>query len=155
MKNVYLRIPWLIPVLGIALVAGSLIGAATYVEIARKTHDAETSIATAVRLRHDLELCAVLRTLHQGDINSATLELDLLLCNDIVAINSQLASADADDRAFFKNAFGRFALVRPQSAELFADVTQELRSEQIEAENILARADAGKRPGIQNVADLP
>jgi hypothetical protein len=155
MKDAYVKMPWLIPVLGIALVAGGLIGAATYVELERKTHDAETSIATTVRLCHDLELCAVLRTLHQGDINSAARQLDLLLCNDIVAVNSRLASADTDDRAFVKNAFVRFSLVRPKSAELLADVTQELRGDQIEAENILARAGAGTKPGIGTVAVLP
>jgi hypothetical protein len=155
MKNAYLKIRWLVPVLGIALVAGSLIGAATYVELERKTRDAETSIARTLRLRHDLELCAVLRTLRQGNVNAAARQLDLLLCSDIVTIDSQLASADADDRAFIKNAFGRLALVRPQSVEVLADVTQELRSDQIEAEHILVRAAARTKPGIANVAVLP
>jgi len=155
MKTHYIKTNWLIPVLGIALVASGVIAAATYLELERKTHSAEVSMAAMACLNRDLQLCSALRTIHEGDVSTAARHLDLLLCEDIIAVNSQLASLNDGERAFIRNAFARFALVRPKSAQLLTDTTQELRSDQIEAETILAQAGAGIIPGTGNIAALP
>ena len=66
--------------------------------------------------------------------------LDLMLCEDIISINSRLASLEEWDRAFIKNAFARLALVRPKSAQLLTHATEALRDDQVETERILLRA---------------
>jgi hypothetical protein len=155
MKTNRNRINWLIPALGIALVALGLSVGAIYLELEGRTRSAEASMARMVRLRHDLELCAVLRTFHEGNVTAAARQLDLLLCSDIVTLNAHLASTDAEERSFVKNAFARFALVRPLSAQLLADDENELREEQIEAERILAQAGGGAIAGINRVTVVP
>jgi hypothetical protein len=140
MKTNHDRTNRLILALGIALVASGILAAATYVKFERETRSAEVLIATCGRINQDLQLCAALRALHEGDVSGAARRLDLKLCGDIVAINSQLGSADAGERAFVRNAFVRFSLVRPRSVQLLTDATQELRSDQVEAESILAQA---------------
>jgi hypothetical protein len=154
MKTGYIKMNWLIPSLGIALVAVGVIAAATYLDLERQNHSAEVSMARMARLHQDLQLCGVLRTIQAGDVSSAARQLDLLVCNDIVAVNSQLASADPEDCKFIRNAFVRFALIRPRSAALLTDATQELRSDQIEAETILAQAGDGIMPGTGSVAGI-
>jgi hypothetical protein len=155
MKTNGMKLNWLIPIMGIALVAGGLLAAATYLKLEHEDHAAQESIARMQRLQRDLQLCAVLRTIRDGDMNSAARDLDLWLCSDIVALNSQLASVDAGDRSLIRNAFARFALIRPASAELLTEEGHELRSDQVEAETILARALAAIRPGHSGLASLP
>ncbi len=155
MKPDRIRINWLIPALGIVLIASGALAAATYLEYERANHSAELSMAAMNRLSHDLELGSVLRTFHEGDASAAARHLDLVLCNDIVGLNSQLAAMDAGDRAFIKNAFVRLSLIRPRSAQLLTDATQGLREDQVEAERILAHAGAGIMPESHSVAVLP
>jgi hypothetical protein len=155
MKTNHVRTDRLILVLGFALVAGGIMAAATYQNLERQTHSAEVLIATCGRLNQDLQLCAALRAIREGDVNRAARRLDLKLCEDIVAINSQLASTDAGDREFIKNAFARISLTRPKSARLLTGATQGLRSDQIEAERILAQAGGGTVPANEVVAASP
>ena len=143
MKTNYLKTDWLIRLLGIALVAVAAMAAATYLNLERKVHSAEVFNANYDRLCQDVELCSALRAIHEGDISGATRRLDLKLCQDIIALNQQLASADAGDRVFIKNAFVRFTLLRPRSAELLTDDTKELNPDQVEAERILQEACDG------------
>lgn len=150
-----IRINWLIPVLGIAMAAGGFMAAATYLNCEREIRSAEDSMATIKGLHKDLQLCEALRTIHEGDPDLAARRLDLILCEDIVAVNAKLASADPLERAFIRNAFARFALVRPKSALLLADASQELRSDQVEAERILAEAGTGVTPLDAAVAIVP
>jgi hypothetical protein len=155
MKTNDTKLNWLIPLMGIGLVAGSLLGAATYLNIERENRSEEESIARIQRLQRDLQLCDVLRTIRDGDMNSAARDLDRWLCSDIVALNSQLGSAGAGDRALIQNAFARFALIRPWSEELVGEEGTELRSDQVEAERILVQAGAAIGPGHSGLASLP
>jgi hypothetical protein len=157
MKNTTISINWLVPILGIAWLAGGLMGAATHSKLEQntKTHSGEASCAILDRLRLDWRICGALRSMHEGGVNAAVQKLDLVLCDDIIAINSELASAEAADRAFVTNAFESFARVRPKSAALLAGTGQELSYDQIEAERILEHAATGTIPGIKGLAVLP
>jgi hypothetical protein len=155
MKNTSIKMKWLIPTLGIAMVAGSLVGAATYIELGREAHSGEAYNVALGHLRLDEGLCCALRSMHEGDVNSAARQLDLLLCDDILAVNSELTSPRAAERAFVMNVFARFALVRPKNAALLAGTGQELRDDQIEAERILEHAANGITPGNKGLALLP
>jgi hypothetical protein len=155
MKNNLIKIKWLIPILGIASLAGSLVGAATYIELQREAHSGEAHHAALGHLWLDQGLCCVLRSMHQGDVNSAAQQLDRLLCGDIIGINSELGSAGAADRAFVTNAFAHFVLVRPKSAALLAGTGQELSDDQLEAARILEHAANGITPGNKSLAVLP
>ena len=53
MKTRYLKIDWLIPVLGIAVVAGSLVAATTYLDLERQAQAEESFTATLDRLYED------------------------------------------------------------------------------------------------------
>ncbi len=137
----------LIPVFGITFVTAAVMAAATYVDLERKTHCAEAFGATLDRLYADQKLSAVLRTIQEGDVATATQRLDLLLCDDILAVNSQLASARSTERAYAQDVFIRIARLRPKNAEVTAGTTQELSSDQIEAEKVLAGACAAIKAG--------
>jgi hypothetical protein len=155
MKSIHIRINALIPALGIALVIGGLLVAMIYQKLEEHSKVAEASITRAVYLYHDLQLCAALRTMREGDATAAEQRLDRVLCNDIVALNSQLPSADAEEQAYVKNAFARFALIRPRSAELLANNPTDVHADQVEAEKILERS-AGAILGARGaVAALP
>jgi len=155
MKTNYITIGRLIPLLAIALVAGGAMAAATYLDLQRKTHAAEASTAAIIPLAKDLQLCSVLRTIHEGGMSTAAQRLDVMVCEDIIAINSRLASLDEEDQGFIRNAFARFVLIRLNSAELLTDATQGLCDQQIEAERILAQAGAGILPPHEGIAALP
>ena len=141
---------------GVALVAAGLAAAASYRNLEQKARSEETLTPLYRSLHQDLELCAVLRAMHEGDVSGAARRLDLMLCEHIVALNSQLAAGagDAGDRAFVQNAFARCSLMRPRSTELLTDATQPLRSDQVEAEKILAEA-RGRLTNVANVAGSP
>src|ERR1035437_10752963 len=116
MKTRYLKIDWLIPVLGIAVVAGSLVAGTTYLNLERKIHANEALTATLDRLYQDHQLSVALKTIHNGEVAAATQRLDLLLCGHILATNSELTSADPRTRTIVEDAFRRMARIRPKSA---------------------------------------
>jgi len=95
-------------------------------------------MAAMARLNRDLELCSALRTLHEGDVSTAARRLDLVLCEDIIAVNSQLASLDEGERAFIRNAFAAFCACSAKKCPTVNRHHPELGSNQIEAETILA-----------------
>jgi hypothetical protein len=140
MKTYPIKTDGLILALGIALVAAGLWAAANYRHFERETQSAQATIAACLRLNQDLQFSAALRAIHDGEANRAARMLDLRLCEDIVAVHGQLASADSGNRALIENAFARLSLVRPPSAQLSADAGRPLRPDQIEAEHILAQA---------------
>ena len=118
-------------------------GGATYLDYEPQTQSADVLIAKCLRLNQDLQLCAALRAIHEGDMHGAARRLDLKLCEDIVALNSQLASADAADRAFVENVFARISLIRPTSDHPSTGAMAKLCTDQIAAERILAQAVDG------------
>ena len=112
MKTRYLKIDWLIPVLGIAVVAGSLVAATTYLDLERKAQAEESFTATLDRLYEDQQLSTALKTLHDGAVDAGVQRLDLLLCGHILRTDSELASAGARTRTFVEDAFRRIAQVQ-------------------------------------------
>jgi hypothetical protein len=154
MKMNYSKMNRLIPLLGIALVAGGVMAAATYLDLERKICAGEAFGATIDRLCADEKLSAVLKTLKEGDVSAAVQRLDLLLCDDILAVNSRLASADNTERAYAQDMFVRIARMRPRNSEITLNAVQELSNDQIEAERILSEACAGTNPADEAVVAL-
>ncbi|MGD0260397.1 MAG: hypothetical protein ABSD29_11305 [Verrucomicrobiota bacterium] len=143
MKTQYIKTDWLIPWLGIALVAAGFAAAATYLDLERKTHSAEAFSGTLDRLYQNQILSAALKTLHDGDVGTAAQRLDLLLCDNILLLNSELASADDRQRAYVKGAFTKVARLRPNNSSTTAGDAQKLNNDRIKAEKILMEACAG------------
>ena len=140
MKTKYVSMDRLIPLLGIALVAAGVAAAATYLDLERKAHSGEAFAATLDRLYQSQRLSAALKTMHDGDANAATQRLDLLLCDNILIINSETASANELSRAYVKDIFVRIARLRPKNPDTATGEAQKLDSDQIQAEKILAQA---------------
>jgi hypothetical protein len=61
----------LIPWLGIGLVAGGVIAAATYLNFERMARSSEASLATTDRLIHDLQLSAALKRILNDEVSGA------------------------------------------------------------------------------------
>ena len=152
MKTRYIRMNRLIPVLGIVLVAAGVVGVATDLDIKRKTHAGEALTATLSRLYHDHTVSAALKRIQEGDVAGAAQLLDLMLCDDILEINSQMASVDDQQRAYTQHMFVRIARTRPSNAVTTAGTTRELFDDQTEAEKLLALADAGDAHANKSVA---
>jgi hypothetical protein len=130
----------LILILGIALAAGGVALAAAYINLERRIHSTEAFMVTVDHLYQDQALSQVLKTLHEGNAGMAAQRLDLLLCDDILRLDAELASADAPQAAFVKAYFTRIARIRPSNPPPAAAATQELNNDEIEAEKVLARA---------------
>jgi hypothetical protein len=140
MKTRYLKMNWLIPLLGIAVVVGSVVAATTYLDLERKADAEEAFTATLDRLYQDHQLSAALKAIHEGEVKKAARLLDFLLCDGILRIDSELVSADARTRAFVEDAFRRIATVRPKTvSRSAAGSTQERSDDQAAAERILSK----------------
>jgi len=140
MKIGNLKLSWLIPVVGIALFAAGVLAGRTYLDLERKTYSGQAFSATLDRLCQSQRLSAALETLHDGDGASAAQQLDLLLCENILIINSELASTNDRERAYVRDIFARIAHQRPKNSDASAGNAQKLNNDRIEAEKILTRA---------------
>jgi len=141
MNTRYLKIDWLIPFVGIVVIAGSLVAARSYFDFERKADAAEAFAATLDRLFHDQQLSMVLEKIHQGEVAAAAQRLDLLLCGDVIRADLELASADAGTRAAVEDAFRRIAMIRPKTAAGgTTGSAREPSDGQIEAQRILTLA---------------
>ena len=145
---------WLISALGIALVAGAVMAAATYLGLERKIESGQTFAVTLDRLYQDQKLAGVLKAIQEGDVDMAAQRLDIVLCDDILALNSQLMTADTRQQAYAHQMFVRIAHVRPGNSTIAAGGTRVLSDDQIEAEKILADACFAIAPLTENVAVL-
>jgi hypothetical protein len=144
MKTKYMRIDQLISLLGIALVAGGVVAAAAYYDLERKIHADEAFAATLDRLFLDKQLSVVLKLMSDGKPEAAAWHLDLLLCDNLCLVNSQLGAADERTRTAVQEAFAQIALLRPKNPPTAAGADQALCSiYQVEAEKILMQACAG------------
>ncbi len=138
MKTRYIKMDWLIPVLGIAVVAGSLVAGSTYLNLERKTHADEVFMVTLDRLYQAQKLSAVLKTFHDGDAAAAVKRLDLLLCANIIRTDSEMACADARTQDYVQFAFRRIALLRPRTGQATETATAEERyNDETAAQRIL------------------
>lgn len=137
----------LVSLMVIALVAAGVVAAAYYRDCKQKTRYAEASAATTDHLYNALQFCSALNLIRQGEVSTVARRMDIAFCDEIVAINGELATASEGDQAFIKNAFARLALLRPKAAELFPDAS--LCANEIEAERILQEATAQMNPATQ------
>ncbi len=142
MKTTYLKTKWLIPLLGLAVAAGGFKAATAYLDLQREAQSEEAFSATLDRLYADERIGRALKRLHEGDVSAAARRLDLLLCENILVANAELASASNRQRAYVQDAFARIAHLRPRNSEIAANTTQELSNDQIKAERILEDARA-------------
>jgi hypothetical protein len=140
MKTKYLKTNWLIILLAIVLVAIGSAAATTYLNLQRRIHADEAFAATLDRIYQGQKLSVVLKAMQDGDAGTAAQRLDLLLCENILIINSELASAGDRERAYVKDAFMKIARLRPKNPDTATGGAQELSNDQIEAQKILAQA---------------
>ena len=141
MKTISLKTNWFVPLVGIAVVAGSVLAGSTYLELERMIAAEEAFTATLDRLYHDQQVSVALKSIHDGEVDVAAQRLDLLLCAHILKTDAELASADARTRTFVEDAFRRIALVRPKRANgAAASSAQECSDDQTAAERILSKA---------------
>src|ERR1035438_10540670 len=141
MKTKYLRLDWLIPLLGIAVVVGGMTGATTYVRWERDTQSAQSLANTLEHLYQDQTISLALRRIHDGEIAAAAQRLDVLLCDDVLQISADLGSADAQTRAYVGDGFRRIERVRPKTPEAAASgAVPPTTTDQAEAQRVLALA---------------
>jgi hypothetical protein len=141
MKTDSMRINWMLPVVGIVLTAYALMAAAPYLGIKRFNHAGRDLGGTLDRLYQDQKLSAALKEIHKGDVDTAAQRLDMMLCSDIVRVNSQLGSASDAEKVFVRGVFAKIARVRPKNSETPAGAAPALTRDQLEAERILQEAD--------------
>ena len=113
MRTTYLKTQWLAPVLGVVVVAGSMMAARTYVELEHKVRAHEALTATVERLYQDHKVSTALRLIHDGDTAGAAQRLDVMLCEDVLRLNDELPAADERTRMYVEDTLRRIALVRP------------------------------------------
>ena len=141
MKTTYLKMQWLAPLLGVAVVGGGLMATRTYFELEHKVRAHEALTATLERLYQDQKLSTALKSIHDGDVKGAAQRLDVLLCESILRLDDELTSADARTRMHVEDAFRRIALARPGIAGgQTAGSGQACTEDQAAAETILRRA---------------
>jgi hypothetical protein len=115
MKTDYLKMNWLIPTLGIAVVAGTYLAATTYLDLARNVEAEQAFVVTVDRVYQSQQLSMALKTIQEGGVKEAAQRLDMLLCNQILRLDSELASGDARTKALVGMAFQRIAAGRPKT----------------------------------------
>ena len=141
MKLRCVRVARWIPALGIGLVAGFLLGATTYRGLQRQADEEVALMPTMDRLCQDHSLSLVLKMLHSGRADQAAQRLDLLLCWDILRADAELASADAQTRAWTEDILRMIARARPKTAQgPGAGSARECSESQAAAQQLLERA---------------
>jgi hypothetical protein len=149
MKTRYLKMNWLIPVLGIAVVGGGLVAGTIYLDLERQLHAEQAFTATLDRLFQDQQISAALKRIHDGEAEGAAQRLDMLLCGNILRTDAELASADARTRAYMQLTFRRIARLRPKTADgAVTGSTHECDGDRAAAQRILELALAGD-PGAR------
>lgn len=140
MKTIIVKKSWVIPLLGIVLVAGTVLASRCYCNLEQKTHDAEALSTTLGHLYEDQQLSMALKSMRNGDVAEASRRIDQLLCNNILLTDAELASADVRTQAFAEEAFRRIALTRPKAtSEGASSPGQGYFDSQTAAEKILSR----------------
>ena len=113
MKTICLKMQWLAPLLGVAVVGGGLMATRTYFELEHKVRAHEALTATVERLYQDHKVSTALRLIHDGDTAGAAQRLDVMLCEDVLRLNDELPAADERTRMYVEDTLRRIALVRP------------------------------------------
>ena len=113
----YLKRNWVIPLLGVAVAVGGAMARTTYLGLERETQSADVLQNMLDHLHQDQKLSLALKKIHDGDVAVAAQQLDLLLCADIIRVNSELEWADDHTKTCVGDVFRRIARVRPQVPE--------------------------------------
>jgi len=100
MNTKCMKTDWLMPLVGIAVVAAGILAARTYIGTERKTQDVLAFDIMLERLSQELQLSMALMEIHRGKAEEAAQRLDLLLCRNILRTDSELAFTDG--RAGFR-----------------------------------------------------
>jgi hypothetical protein len=146
MKTRFVRMDWLVRLLGIAVLAGGMTAATTYLGLERETRSAESLKNTMEHLYQDQNISLALRKIHDGDVAAAAQQLDILLCDDILQLNADLASADDLTRTYVGYGFRRMGRVRPKTPEASSgEAVPPTTMDQAEAQRVLALAMADQR----------
>jgi hypothetical protein len=141
------KIEWLIPLLGIGLIASFLVAANAYRGLERQVNAEGDFLLTLDRLRHDHTLSLALRSLQEGEVDKAAHRLDLLLCWDILRADAELASADSRTRVWVDNVLRRIARVWPKTVEVSAaTLPPDTSGIRADAERVLERVLAADPP---------
>jgi hypothetical protein len=129
---------WLVVVVGAAVVASGLAVRNGLVEQQRSSSRAEALNAALSQIYQDQNISVVLRQLQAGDVGAARQRLDRLLCGNILHLEKEFGSADAETRTCVSEAWRRIARVRPQPA--LDGSAPEPTPDQIAAQRILTEA---------------
>jgi hypothetical protein len=141
MKIKCMKIDWLVPLVGAAVVAGCLMAVNTYLGLERRIQAEDTLATTLDHLCQDQKLSVVLKKIHNGAAAEAAQNLDLILCASILRLSDGLASADPQTRAYVEDAFRRIARVRPMTgAGAAGSAAQDCNEDQVAAERVLMLA---------------
>jgi hypothetical protein len=123
------------------VVAGAVLAVTTYLDLERQADAEQALMATIDRLYVDQQLSVALKTIHDGKVDVAATQLDLLLCSSILRLDADLSADNPRVRAYVDNAFRRIALLRPKTVTgANAGATPECNSDQVAAERILTLA---------------
>jgi hypothetical protein len=121
MKTSYFNKNWVIPLLGIAVAVGGITARTTYLGLERQTRSADVLQNMLDHLHQDQKLSLALKKIHDGDVTAAARQLDVLLCDDIIRLNSDLEWADGHTKTCVEDVFRRIARVRPPTPEKSSD----------------------------------
>jgi hypothetical protein len=152
MKTPWFGKSWVIPLLGIAVAVGVWMARTHYLRLEQQARSAEVLQGMMDRLYHDQHLGVALKRLHEGDVDVAVQRLDVLLCDDILRLNSELEGADENAKRCVGEVFRRIARVRPVTSEPANSGTASgWAYTQTAAQRILSLAMANE-PRAQNTA---
>lgn len=139
MKTHYVKKDWLVPIMGVAVLAGCMMAAAAYQRVQREAKAAEALAHTVEHLYQDQNICMALRKIHEGDVAAAAQQLDVLVCDDILHLHADLASADDVTRTYVGDGLRRMGSVRPKTPEASSSgAVSQTTFDQAEAQRILA-----------------
>jgi len=141
MKTNELKMKWLAPVLGAVVIGGGLMGTKLYFELEHKTRAHEALTATLQQLYQDQRLSTALKSMREGDVQGAAQRLDALLCQNILRLDEESASADGKTRMYVEDAFRRIALAQSGiTGGATADTEQEAGEDRAAVQKIFLRA---------------
>ncbi len=146
MKTNCLKMNWLIPTLGIAVIAGIYLTASTYLDLEQRVEAEQAFVVTVDRVYQAQQLSMALKSFQAGEVKDAAQRVDLALCNQILRLDSELAASDARTKALVGMAFERIAAARPKTGhEPQAGTVQRGDDARTAAEKILTITVASAR----------
>jgi hypothetical protein len=147
MKNNTFKIRWLIPALGIALVGGGYGLTKTYLGYQEQIRSSEQLVVIVDHLVEGIHLNQILKQAQDTGCHEAAGSLDKLLAANIVAVNAELPSADAQARVLADVLFKHLAQQRSQNSPTGTAGAVGLSDRQLPAPGAVRQALASLSPG--------